>query len=136
MYQFQIPDSSQKSSASTNGITKLSSVTFTKVADHASQSAAALEDNDQEDLDLEQEIEESKFCTLPRSGPNAFTIRQVNLYYINLKREISNFNHFSGTIRQRKRLESARIFDRRWQGLTERFDGNLRENDLPQRTGR
>lgn len=78
--KFQIPDSSQKSSASTNGITKLSSVTFTKVADHASQSAAALEDNDPEDLDLEQEIEESKFCTLPRSGPNAFTIRQVIFY--------------------------------------------------------
>uniref|UniRef100_A0A8D8FNU9 PDZ domain-containing protein 2 n=2 Tax=Culex pipiens TaxID=7175 RepID=A0A8D8FNU9_CULPI len=73
----QITDISQKSSASTNGITKLSSVTFTKVADHASQSAAALEDNDPEDLDLEQEIEESKFCTLPRSGPNAFTIRQA-----------------------------------------------------------
>lgn len=36
--------------------------------------------NDEED----DEYEESKFCTLPRSGPNAFTIRQVRIKLNNL----------------------------------------------------
>uniref|UniRef100_A0A182YCG5 PDZ domain-containing protein n=1 Tax=Anopheles stephensi TaxID=30069 RepID=A0A182YCG5_ANOST len=36
------------------------------------------EDDDEEDEeDDEDSIEESKFCTLPRHGPNAFTIRQA-----------------------------------------------------------
>ncbi|XP_053676134.1 uncharacterized protein LOC128726352 [Anopheles nili] len=34
-------------------------------------------DDDHEDEDDEDSIEESKFCTLPRHGPNAFTIRQA-----------------------------------------------------------
>ncbi|XP_058839526.1 pro-interleukin-16-like, partial [Topomyia yanbarensis] len=73
-----ISDNSQKSSASTDGITKSSAVSFSKSQDHHQlnnfgNSAPTEED---EELD-EDEIEESKFCTLPRSGPNAFTIRQA-----------------------------------------------------------
>ncbi|XP_052898803.1 uncharacterized protein LOC128305408 [Anopheles moucheti] len=35
------------------------------------------EDDENEEEDDEDSIEESKFCTLPRHGPNAFTIRQA-----------------------------------------------------------
>ncbi|XP_055594507.1 pro-interleukin-16-like [Uranotaenia lowii] len=86
----QTTDSTPKSSVSTNGISKLTSVTFTKVLDNQSQRGTNQPDHAEEnghhpavqltddyELELEDEIEESKFCTLPRSGPNAFCIRQA-----------------------------------------------------------
>ncbi|XP_062562132.1 uncharacterized protein LOC134225797 isoform X2 [Armigeres subalbatus] len=71
----QITDSSTKSSVSANGLSKPTSVTFIKVPDphHQRNGTGPAEDDDLDD----EEIEESKFCTLPRSGPNAFTIRQA-----------------------------------------------------------
>ncbi|XP_065081256.1 regulating synaptic membrane exocytosis protein 2-like [Ochlerotatus camptorhynchus] len=68
----QISDSSHKSSVSTSGLSKPTSVTFIKVQDAQQQNGHG----DEDDLE-DEEIEESKFCTLPRSGPNAFTIRQA-----------------------------------------------------------
>nr|XP_029730808.1 pro-interleukin-16-like isoform X1 [Aedes albopictus] len=67
----QISDCSQKTSVSVNGLSKPTSVTFIKVPDTQQNP-----DDREDDFD-EEEIEESKFCTLPRSGPNAFTIRQA-----------------------------------------------------------
>ncbi|XP_055622417.1 uncharacterized protein LOC129765981 isoform X2 [Toxorhynchites rutilus septentrionalis] len=56
-----------------NENTKPSAVTFSKIPQHYGGYSEAAEN---EDLN-EDEIEESKFCTLPRNGPNAFTIRQA-----------------------------------------------------------
>uniref|UniRef100_A0A182TDT1 PDZ domain-containing protein n=1 Tax=Anopheles melas TaxID=34690 RepID=A0A182TDT1_9DIPT len=41
---------------------------------HLNHRTAADDEDDEDDADS---IEESKFCTLPRHGPNAFTIRQA-----------------------------------------------------------
>ncbi|XP_021710874.1 uncharacterized protein LOC5565736 isoform X2 [Aedes aegypti] len=69
----QISDSSHKTSVSVNGLSKPTSVTFIKVPDTQHNGTSP---DDKDDYD-DEEIEESKFCTLPRSGPNAFTIRQA-----------------------------------------------------------
>ncbi|XP_058459291.1 histone-lysine N-methyltransferase Suv4-20-like [Malaya genurostris] len=73
----QIPDNISKTSTSTGGITKLSAVSFIKTHDHHQQENFGKSAPSEVDDDLDEEIEESKFCTLPRSGPNAFTIRQA-----------------------------------------------------------
>ncbi|XP_053683434.1 uncharacterized protein LOC128733694 [Sabethes cyaneus] len=73
----QTSNNSQKSSASTNGSTKPTAVTFLKVQDHNHNHQVSIGGSPREDELEEEEIEESKFCTLPRTGPNAFTIRQA-----------------------------------------------------------
>ncbi|XP_050080136.1 uncharacterized protein LOC126567857 [Anopheles maculipalpis] len=74
-----------ESTISSNGLTKSNAgITFadsTKLGSdhlrHLNRHNTANEDEDDEDEDDEDSIEESKFCTLPRHGPNAFTIRQA-----------------------------------------------------------
>ncbi|XP_055532745.1 pro-interleukin-16-like [Wyeomyia smithii] len=76
----QISNSSQKSSTSFSDTTKSTAVSFHKVQDHNHNHQVSFNDSrspQEEDEPEEEEIEESKFCTLPRSGPNAFTIRQA-----------------------------------------------------------
>uniref|UniRef100_A0AAG5DLT5 PDZ domain-containing protein n=1 Tax=Anopheles atroparvus TaxID=41427 RepID=A0AAG5DLT5_ANOAO len=66
----QVSDSSLS-----NGHTKSNGgITF---ADTSGKLCLLNRPQDDEDEDDEDSIEESKFCTLPRHGPNAFTIRQA-----------------------------------------------------------